>query len=157
MLTGLLLRIMYFSRSHLLWCATKSKHLTQGPVVENPLKDNVGFNDSQKFSDIGAFKIAFTFYNGNKRNLPLFLVAVAKCRFILESFWMQASFSLIQYWALDKEPWLSVTETILCLVVLQSTLKCIYSSDTQRCLMWSKAEGRNSLLHQFVPWGQIST
>lgn len=51
--------------------------------MENPFKDNVGFNDSQKFSDVGALKIAFTFYNGNKQRLPLFLVAVAKCHFIL--------------------------------------------------------------------------
>lgn len=51
--------------------------------MENPFKNNVGFNDSQKFSDVGALKIAFTFYNGNKQRLPLFLVAVAKCHFIL--------------------------------------------------------------------------
>lgn len=52
-------------------------------TVENPLKNNTGFTDSQKFSDIGALKIAFTFYNGNKEGLPLFLVAVAKCPLIL--------------------------------------------------------------------------
>lgn len=52
-------------------------------VVENPLKNNIGFTDSQKLSDIGTLKISFTFYNGNKERLPLFLVAVAKCHFIL--------------------------------------------------------------------------
>lgn len=52
-------------------------------VVENPLKNNAGFTDSQKFSDIGALKIALTFYNGNKERLPLLPVAVAKCHFIL--------------------------------------------------------------------------
>lgn len=51
--------------------------------MENPLKDNVGFHDSLKFSDINALKIAVTFYNGNKQRFLLPLVAVPKCHFIL--------------------------------------------------------------------------
>lgn len=126
----------------------------KGSAAENPLKNNTGFTDSQKRSEIGALKIAFTFYNWNKERLPLFLAAVAKCHFILQPYWMQASFGLIQHQTLGKQPWLSITE--MCLMVLRSTPKCIYSSKLQRCLMF-KVEGRKSLLLQFVQEGQIST
>lgn len=58
----------------------------KGSAVENPLKNNTGFTESQKHSEIDALKIAFTFYNWNKERLPLFLVAVAKCHFILQPY-----------------------------------------------------------------------
>lgn len=81
----------------------KVKPLRKGTIVENPLKNNVGFNDCQEFSELSALKIAFTSYNGNKQRFPLFLVAVAKRHFILQSHRAQASFSLIQCWALYKQ------------------------------------------------------
>lgn len=92
---------VFFKKSFAVMCY-KVRPLRKGTIVENPLKNNAGFNDCQEFSELSALKIGFTFYNGNKQRFPLFLVAVAKRHFILESHWAQASFGLIQHRALCK-------------------------------------------------------